>query len=144
MDELAECKWPKGVHQMIADERVRLDSWLWAARFFKTRTLAADAVDGGRVDVNGEGAKRSKLLKVGDTVRLRQGPYHHELVVAALADRRGPAAKAALLYQETEASKAARQVIAERLKMQNPIFYDGAGRPTKKQRREIDRWKGKS
>lgn len=125
-------------------EKVRLDSWLWAARFFKTRTLAADAVDGGRVDVNGDGAKRSKPIHVGDTVRLRQGPYHFEFTVTGLAERRGTAAQAALLYQESEVSKAGRRAVAERLKIQNPIFFEGAGRPTKQQRRAIDRWKGKT
>ena len=122
---------------------VRLDVWLWAARFFKTRSLAADAVDGGRVEVNGEGAKRSKAVRVGDRVGIRQGPYHHDLEVLGVADRRGPASVAVTLYQETAASKAARQATADRLKVQNPVFFDGAGRPTKKQRREIDKWKGR-
>jgi ribosome-associated heat shock protein Hsp15 len=124
-------------------DKVRLDSWLWAARFFKTRTLAADAIDGGRVDVNGESAKRSKAVRVGDTVQLRQGPFHYLLAVTGLAERRGTAAQAALLYHETDESKAARQEVADRLKLQNPIFYEGSGRPTKKQRRAIDKWKGK-
>ena len=124
-------------------DRVRLDTWLWAARFFKTRSLAAEAIDGGRVDVNDGAAKRSKSIRIGDRVALRMGPYHHLVVVSGLAERRGSAADAALLYQETADSKAARQALAERLKMQNPIFYQGAGRPTKKQRRAIDRWKGR-
>lgn len=128
---------------MSDTDKVRLDSWLWAARFFKTRTLAADAIDGGRVDVNGESAKRSKAVHVGDTVRLRQGPYHYGLTVSGLAERRGTAAQAALLYQESSESKAARQQVADRLKLQNPISYQGAGRPTKRQRRAIDNWKGK-
>ena len=122
--------------------RVRLDSWLWAARFFKTRSLAAEAIDGGRVDVNGDHAKRSKAVKIGDEIRIRIGPYHHHVVIQGLSDRRGPASEAALLYQETPESKAARQELTERLKVQAPIFYDG-GRPTKKQRREIDRFKGR-
>ncbi len=124
-------------------DRVRLDTWLWAARFFKTRTLAAEAVDGGRVDVNDGAAKRSKPIRVGDHVALRLGPYHHRVTVTGLAERRGSAAEAARLYQETPESKAARQALAERLKLQNPIFYEGAGRPTKKQRRAIERWKGR-
>lgn len=129
---------------MSETSKVRLDSWLWAARFFKTRTLAADAIDGGRVEVNGESAKRSKAVHVGDTVRLRQGAYQHIVAVTGLAERRGTAAQAAVLYTETEESKAARQEVASRLKLQNPVFYEGAGRPTKKQRRAIDQWKGKS
>jgi ribosome-associated heat shock protein Hsp15 len=123
--------------------KVRLDSWLWAARFFKTRTLAAEAVDGGRVDVNGERAKRSKPIQIGDSVALRIGPYHHTVAVTGLAERRGTAAQAPLLYRESEESKAGRQQVADRLKLQSPIFYQGAGRPTKKQRRAIDQWKGK-
>ena len=123
-------------------DRVRLDSWLWAARFFKTRSLAAEAIDGGRVDVNGDHAKRSKAIKPGDEIRIRIGPYHHHVVVQGLSERRGPASEAALLYQETPQSKAARQELAERLKVQAPIFYEG-GRPSKKQRREIDRLKGR-
>jgi ribosome-associated heat shock protein Hsp15 len=123
--------------------KARLDSWLWAARFFKTRTAAAEAVDGGRVDVNDESAKRSKLVKVGDRVSLRIGPYHYDLAVIGLAVRRGSASVAATLYRETPASIAARQAVSDRLRIQNPVFYDGAGRPTKKQRRAIDQWKGK-
>jgi len=123
---------------------VRLDSWLWAARFFKTRTLAAEAVDGGKVDLNGDRAKRSKAVKVGDEIELRQGPYHYRLRVTGLADRRGPASVAATLYQEDATSLAARQALGAKLKLQAPIFFEGAGRPTKKQRREIDKWKGKA
>lgn len=122
---------------------VRLDSWLWAARFFKTRSLAAQAVDGGRVDVNGESAKRSKAVRVGDRVAFRIGPFHYDVEVRGLAERRGPASVAATLYLETPESKAARQAHAERLRTTAPIFYEGAGRPSKKQRRAIDRWKGK-
>jgi ribosome-associated heat shock protein Hsp15 len=121
-------------------DKVRLDTWLWAARFFKTRTLAATAVDGGRVDVNGGDAKRGKAIKVGDEIRIRIGPYHHQVIVTRLAERRGSASIAATLYQEDPQSKAARLELAERLRMQPPTFYDGGGRPTKKQRREIDRW----
>ncbi|MBM4188346.1 MAG: RNA-binding S4 domain-containing protein [Gemmatimonadetes bacterium] len=128
---------------MTGEGKVRLDSWLWAARFFKTRSLAAAAIDGGRVEVNGESAKRSKAIRIGDQVALRQGPYHHHLEVTGLAERRGPASVAATLYRETPESIAGRQAVAERLRVQNPVFYDGAGRPTKKQRRAIDRWKGK-
>jgi ribosome-associated heat shock protein Hsp15 len=122
-------------------DRVRLDSWLWAARFFKTRSLAAEAIDGGRVDVNGDDAKRSKAIKPGDEIRIRIGPYHHHVVVRGLAERRGPASEAVKLYEEDPRSKAARLELAERLKLQAPIFHQGRGRPTKKQRREIDRWR---
>ena len=120
---------------------VRLDSWLWAARFYKTRTLAAEAVDGGKVDLNGDRPKRSRAMKVGDEIALRQGPYHHRLTVTGLADRRGPASVAAALYQEDATSLTARQALAEKLKLQTPNFFGGTGRPTKKQRRDIDKWK---
>ena len=120
---------------------VRLDSWLWAARFYKTRTLAAEAVDGGKVDLNGDRPKRSRAVKVGDEIALRQGPYHYRLTVTGLADRRGPASVAATLYQEDAASLAARQALSEKLKFQAPTFFDGTGRPTKKQRRDLDKLK---
>ncbi len=122
---------------------VRLDLWLWAARFYKTRSLAAEAIDGGKVDLNDAATKRSKLVRVGDRITIRNGPYRHELDVKGLAERRGPASVAVTLYTETPKSIAARQAIADRLRLQNPIFYDGAGRPTKKQRRAIERWKGR-
>lgn len=122
---------------------VRLDLWLWAARFYKTRSLAAEAIDGGKVDLNDSAAKRSKLVRIGDRISLRNGPYRHELQVTGLAERRGSASIAATLYLETPESLAARQATADRLRLQNPIYYDGAGRPTKKQRRAIERWKGR-
>ena len=122
---------------------VRLDLWLWAARFYKTRTLAAAAVDGGKVELNESPAKRSKLVRVGDRISLRNGPYRHDLEVKGLAERRGSASVAATLYLETPESLGARQTVADRLRLQNPIFYGGAGRPTKKQRRAIERWKGR-
>jgi ribosome-associated heat shock protein Hsp15 len=77
------------------DERVRLDKWLWAARFFKTRALAAEAVAGGKVQVNGDRAKRARPVQTGDEVRVRHGPYDHVVVVRALSARRGPASAAA-------------------------------------------------
>ena len=79
------------------DGRVRLDKWLWAARFFKTRSLAADAIAGGKVQVNGDRAKRSRPVQVGDEIRVRLGPYEHLVTVRALSARRGPAAQAAEL-----------------------------------------------
>src|SRR5687768_2559272 len=82
------------------EDRTRLDKWLWAARFYKTRTLAAEAISGGKVQVNGERVKRAKPLQVGDEIRIRQGPYEHRVVVRELSNHRGPAAQAALLYEE--------------------------------------------
>ena len=121
------------------DERVRLDKWLWAARFFKTRSLAADAIAGGKVQVNGDRAKRARPLQVGDEIRVRLGPYEHQVVVRALSDRRGPAAAAAELYEERPESRAAREAMALQLKSLHATFISEKGRPTKKDRREIDR-----
>lgn len=126
------------------DSRVRLDKWLWAARFYKTRSLAAEAVEGGKVQVNGERVKRAKPVQVGDEVRIRLGPYEHEIVVRELSDRRGPATQAAALYEEKPASRAAREALAIQLKTLHAAFVPERGRPTKKNRREIDRLRGKN
>src|SRR5436190_12517597 len=98
-------------------DRVRLDKWLWAARFFKTRSLATEAVGGGKVEVNGERAKPSKAVRPGDEVRLRLGPYEHVMIVRRLAERRGPASIAQTLYEETQASREGRERLAAQLKM---------------------------
>ena len=124
-------------------EKVRLDKWLWAARFFKTRALAAEAVEGGKVEVNGDRPKRARPLQVGDELRIRLGPYEHIVTVRALSDRRGPATQAAGLYQETEASRSARGARALQLKSLHSLFGPEKGRPTKKDRREIERLKGR-
>jgi ribosome-associated heat shock protein Hsp15 len=124
-------------------EKVRLDKWLWAARFFKTRALAAEAVAGGKVEVNGDRPKRARPLQVGDELRIRLGPYEHIVTVRALSDRRGPATQAAGLYQETEASRRAREARALQLKSLHSLFGPEKGRPTKKDRREIERLKGR-
>ena len=118
---------------------VRLDKWLWAARFYKTRSLATAAVAGGKVHVNGERAKPAKPVAPGDTVRIRIPPYEWIVVVRGLAERRGPAPAAAGLYEETAASRAARERLALGFRLAQGDVYEGKGRPTKKQRREIDR-----
>ncbi len=128
---------------MTATSGVRIDRWLWAARLTKTRALAAEAIDGGRVQVNGERAKRAKTVHVGDRVRVRLGPFEYLLTVRALAERRGPAAAARALYEEDPAGREAREKLAAQLKAQPTAFYEGKGRPTKKQRREIDRFKSR-
>jgi len=120
---------------------VRLDKWLWAARFFKTRSLATEAVAGGKVDVNGERAKPAKPVKPGDEVRLRVGPYEHILIVRELGERRGTAAVAATLYEETAASRSERERLAAQLKLAPAAFvYEEKGRPTKKDRRDLARF----
>jgi ribosome-associated heat shock protein Hsp15 len=118
---------------------VRVDKWLWAARFFKTRTLATEAVAGGKVQVNGERAKPARPVTPGDTVRVRQPPYEWTLVVRALAERRGSVRTAAALYEETAASQAARERLRLGMRLVQGNVYEGKGRPTKKQRRQIDR-----
>jgi len=125
-----------------AGERVRIDKWLWAARFYKTRSLASEAVAGGKVEVNGERAKPAKLLRPGDEVRCRQGPYEYVLVVRALAERRGSATAAALLYEERPESRAARERVAEQLRLGASAWtYEEKGRHTKRDRRELDRFR---
>jgi ribosome-associated heat shock protein Hsp15 len=122
-------------------DRVRLDKWLWAARFFKTRSLATEAVGGGKVEVNGEHVKPAKAIKPGDEIRLRLGPYEHILTVRALADRRGSASVAQTLYEESETSKLAREKLSAQLKLAPPAFvFEEKGRPTKKDRRDLSRF----
>ena len=119
--------------------RVRLDKWLWAARFFKTRGLAAQAIETGKVEVNGERAKRAKQLQVGDQLRVRLGPYYHIVKVRALSERRGPPAVAAQLFEETEESRKAREAMQLQVRVaQSAPGYD-RGRPSKKDRRDIER-----
>jgi ribosome-associated heat shock protein Hsp15 len=120
--------------------RVRLDKWLWAARFFKTRALAVEAIDGGKVKLNGAAAKRAKLVGSGDSVRIRLGPYEHDVLVREVSERRGPAAQAALLYEETPASREARERLKWQLDHAPAPFSSGKGRPTKRDRRDLERW----
>lgn len=128
-------------HESPSDAgRVRVDKWLWAARFFKTRSLAAEAVGGGKVVVNGDRVKPAKLLQLGDEVRIRLGPYEHAVRVRGISERRGPATVAATLFEETPESSAARAKLAEQLRMAPAAFvYEEKGRPTKRDRRELDR-----
>ena len=120
-------------------ERVRLDRWLWAARFFKTRALSAAAVAGGKVQVNGTRAKPAKQLQVGDDLRIRVGPYEWLVTVRALSERRGPPKIAQTLYEETVEGRSTRERLAELHKIAPAPTYQGKGRPTKKERREIER-----
>lgn len=120
-------------------EKVRLDKWLWAARFFKTRAIAATAIETGKVEVNGERAKRAKQLQVGDSLRIRLGPYHHIVTVRGLSEIRGPAPIAAKLYEETPESIKAREAMAAQAKAAAAGSSYEKGRPTKKDRRDIER-----
>jgi len=126
--------------RLTAAEPVRLDKWLWAARFFKTRSLAAVAVDGGKVRLNGEGAKPSRVLKPGDELAIRVGELEWVVEVKALSRQRGPAAQAALLYTERDDSRARRQAATALRKAQPHPGAGVKGRPTKKDRRLIHRF----
>jgi ribosome-associated heat shock protein Hsp15 len=124
--------------------RVRLDKWLWAARFYKTRGLSAEAIDSGKIEVNGERAKRARLVQAGDKLRIRMGPYEHIIVVKGVSERRGSAPIAQRLYEEDPEGKKAREVMAAHVRAMNANTGYESGRPTKKDRRDIERWKGKN
>jgi ribosome-associated heat shock protein Hsp15 len=122
--------------------RARLDKWLWAARFYKTRSAAAQAIDGGRVKLNGERAKPSKEVKPGDRVELAAGELRWSITVRAISPRRGPAAEAAKLYIESEESRARRELMPAARRTAPHPAQDGHGRPTKRDRRMIRRFTG--
>lgn len=128
------------MNNTIGQEKFRLDKWLWAARFFKTRAIASDAVETGKVQVNDVRAKPAKALAVGDMVFIRLGPYTHVVEVLELSGKRGPAPVAQKLYRETEESRTKRAALAQELKAQ-PAPSVLKGRPTKKDRREIEQFK---
>jgi len=117
---------------------VRIDRWLWAARFFKTRGAATEAVLGGRVHVNGERVKPAKEVRPGDVVEISKRELRWTISIVALAERRGPAADAAALYDETAESRAAREQRALERKLARPPGADLEGRPTKQARRRMD------
>jgi ribosome-associated heat shock protein Hsp15 len=120
---------------------MRLDKWLWAARFFKTRSAATDAVDGGHVEVNGERAKPAKSLKLGDQLRIRLNQNTFVVHVRGFAERRGPASEAQTLYEETAEGRADRERLAEQRRLAPPMAFEEGGRPTKKDRRNLARVK---
>ncbi|MFN8978918.1 MAG: RNA-binding S4 domain-containing protein [Gemmatimonadaceae bacterium] len=122
--------------------KVRLDKWLWAARFFKTRALAAETIDGGKVDVNGDRAKRAKMIQAGDVVRLRQGPVEWVLRVRDVAGRRGSADVARQLYDETDEGRRKREIVVEQLRSMPTAFSYGDSKPGKRDRRVLRRLKG--
>lgn len=120
-------------------EKYRVDKWLFAARFFKTRSLAAEAIDRGRITVNGQRVKPAKILVIGDMLIIRINNYQYEIEVLGLSNKRGSAAIAQQLYRETEESHRQRELLAARIKAQPQPFYT-KGRPTKRDRREIERF----
>ena len=122
-----------------APESVRIDKWLWAARFFKTRSMATDAVDSGRVRIDGERVKPARSVKIGDTLMIDNGSTEWEVVVDGLADVRGSAVIAQTLYTETVASIARREKEAERRRYFREPSDTIKGRPTKRDRRLLDK-----
>jgi ribosome-associated heat shock protein Hsp15 len=124
------------------DDRVRLDKWLWAARFYKHRTLATEAVDGGKIQLNGIRVKPAKEVKIGDTVDIQLAETHFKVVVKGIADKRGSAPVAQGLYEETTDSIAARQNQKEQRQLAATPGADLHGRPTKRDRRQMGRFTG--
>ena len=123
-------------------DKLRIDKWLWAARFFKTRSLSADAVEGGKVLVNGQRIKPAKTVGIGDTLEIRAGKFRYEVEVLGLSNKRGGAPDAQKLYRETEDSRKQREAIAAHLREQPQPQWKG--RPTKRDRRDIDNYRSQA
>ncbi len=121
---------------------LRIDKWLWAARFFKTRSLASDAVSGGKVRLNEVACKPAREVKVGDRLDIFNGETRWQVVILALSDKRGPAPAARLLYAETAESVAAREAERQRRQFSREPAAEIHGRPTKRDRRQMDRFSG--
>jgi ribosome-associated heat shock protein Hsp15 len=125
------------MHDDGDNEEIRLDKWLWAARFFKTRSIAAEAIGGGKIDTNGERAKPSRIVRLGDKLNIRRGPFEWTIVVKNVSRLRGPAPQAQLLYEETEDSRNKREAAAAQMQFERGVEFDAPGRPSKRDRREI-------
>ncbi len=122
--------------------KLRIDKWLWAARFYKTRSLSAEAVEGGKVTMDGARLKPAKPVNIGDVLEIRVGKFRYEVQVLGLSNKRGGAPQAQQLYRETAASRAQREELAAQLRAQpQPAFK---GRPTKRDRRDIERFNEKT
>jgi ribosome-associated heat shock protein Hsp15 len=123
--------------------RVRMDKWLWAARFFKTRSLAARACELGRIEANGQGAKPAREVRVGDLLKVKSEGGDFQIEVLGLSEIRGAAPVARTLYQETEASRELRLKLAEERKAMRQFEGQREGKPSKRDRREIERFRGR-
>ncbi|MGB5063186.1 MAG: S4 domain-containing protein [Candidatus Competibacter sp.] len=122
------------------ENRIRLDKWLWAARFFKTRALAAEAAAGGKVHAGGQRVKPAHAVRVGEILHIQRGPDQYIITVKALSDRRGPAKEAVLLYEESVESCQRREALGEQRRLLQLCFPPPTGRPTKQDRRRIVRF----
>jgi ribosome-associated heat shock protein Hsp15 len=125
-------------------DRVRIDKWLWAARFFKTRSLAATACELGRIQWNGQPAKPAREIQPGNMLRIRNPSGEFEVEVLGLSEMRGPAAVAQALYRETEASRESRLILAEQRKTMPDFEFAHEGRPSKRDRRQIQKLRGRT
>jgi ribosome-associated heat shock protein Hsp15 len=123
-----------------AEHSLRVDKWLWAARFFKTRAFAAEAVSGGKVEINGARSKPGHPVRPGDQLTIRRGAYEWVITVKEMSKRRGPASEAQMLYEETQESARRREITAAQLKLETTPRFGSAGRPSKKDRRAINRF----
>ncbi|MSP37965.1 MAG: RNA-binding protein [Deltaproteobacteria bacterium] len=130
-------KHQRNIRDDTDNEAIRLDKWLWAARFFKTRALAAEAIGGGKIDIDGARAKPSRVVRIGDKLNIRRGPIEWAIVVKAVSRLRGPAPQAQGLYEETTESVAKRQAVAAQMKFERGVEFDSPGRPSKRDRRDI-------
>ncbi|NIQ13138.1 MAG: RNA-binding protein [Candidatus Dadabacteria bacterium] len=121
---------------------MRLDKWLWCARFYKTRGLACHAIKSGKIIANNEKAKPAKLIHVGDKITIKRGPYQFDITILQLINARKSAKDAQLLYEESQESLLQREKIAQQLKAEATIFPRTKGRPSKRDRRELIKFKG--
>ncbi len=127
---------------MNSNTSIRLDKWLWTARFYKTRRLATDAINGGKIHVNGQRTKPGKDVKIGTKIKISKDRFNWDITVAGINTQRRPAKEAILLYEETEESHAQRQELVLKIREEKHFYADNKTKPNKKERRLIHRFKG--